>query len=69
MSIHQPVLPGYHSRCYNFRFVRYIYKKCGASSVPGPRCKGLRITLIVQPSNAKSPTLICIQLYTAYVKP
>ena len=33
-------------------------KKRGASPVPGPRSKGSRIALLVEPSNAESPTLM-----------
>ena len=39
---------------------KHIHKKRGASSVPGPRFEGLRITLSVEPSNAESPTLMYI---------
>ena len=41
--------------------VRHTHKKRGASSVPGPRCKGSRIALIVEPSNAESPTPMYIK--------
>lgn len=34
----------------------HTYKKRGASSVPGPRSKGSRTALLVEPSNAESPT-------------
>jgi len=37
------------------RFV-HTKEKRGASLLPGPRYKGLRIALSVEPSNAESPT-------------
>ena len=46
----------------SFKLVTYKQKR-GASSVPGPRCKGSRIALIVEPSNAESPTMMYVKQY------
>ena len=40
----------------SFKVSKHTKEKRGASLLPGPRYKGLRIALSVEPSNAESPT-------------
>ena len=55
--------PATSADVYSFKFVEHTHEKRGASSVPGPRFEGLRITLSVQPSNAESPTLMYVMTH------
>ena len=56
-----PTYAPYSADCC-FRF-QHTHEKRGASSVPGPRSKGSRIALLVEPSNAESPTPMYVNIH------